>query len=200
VPLDLFPTPAELGCRGELHFGVQKFKLTDVIAKFPGKPFAVVVFACEYRPAPETTHRQHADMAFARTGECARGKSSRPAMYRTSVAFILKVPRKPLASLYHRPDTLRIWLFNYWELPRKSISWGVQTMEKIPTRTFWVPVHKLFPGAECLEGLNLSLNFKSFHVNEKIFRAQKLLGITTRLMLPLIESPRGLRTCRRTRI
>ena len=42
VPLDLFPTPAELDALENYIFSVQKLKLTDVIAKFPGKPFAVV--------------------------------------------------------------------------------------------------------------------------------------------------------------
>jgi hypothetical protein len=36
----------------------------------------------------------------------------------------------------------------------------------------------LFPGNECLMGLTLSVAFKTSHVNQKIFRAQKLLGLT----------------------
>lgn len=33
-----------------------------------GDNLAIVVFATEYRPAPETVHRKHADICFSRTG------------------------------------------------------------------------------------------------------------------------------------
>ena len=43
-------------------------------------------------------------------------------------------------------------------------------------RNFWVPVHKLFNGSECLTGLTLKLSFTSKLFNMKIQRVHKFLG------------------------
>ena len=37
---------------------------------------------------------------------------------------------------------------------------------------FWVPVHKLFDGTECLAGLDLRVELSAFHYNDKIRRTQ----------------------------
>ena len=37
-------------------------------------------------------------------------------------------------------------------------------------RQFWVPIHKLFNGTECIRDLNLNIIFSSHHINEKIKR------------------------------
>src|SRR2546423_1620406 len=37
-------------------------------------------------------------------------------------------------------------------------------------REFWVPLHKLFTGPECIRGLTLDLNFEAHFVNEKLRR------------------------------
>ena len=173
VPLDRYPTPAELDAVENYIFGVQKLKLADVIARFPGKAFAVVVFACEYRPAPETTHRQHADMVYSRTGNARVG--NRPARYVPEFrGFHPEIPTEPF-GIAVSPARYAAYL----AVERSGNAPEVHLMGAVSgdaARKFWIPVHKLFPGGECLEQLNLGVAFKSFHVNEKIFRAQKLLG------------------------
>jgi hypothetical protein len=42
--------------------------LPDLQVRAQGAVLGIVVFASEYRPAPETVHRKHADMCFSRTG------------------------------------------------------------------------------------------------------------------------------------
>jgi hypothetical protein len=37
-------------------------------------------------------------------------------------------------------------------------------------RDFWIPLHKLFDGPECIDGFNLRVVLKAYHVNEKIRR------------------------------
>ena len=37
-------------------------------------------------------------------------------------------------------------------------------------RKFWVPLHKLFEGDECIKGLSLTITLKANHVNEKLKR------------------------------
>ena len=41
---------------------------------------------------------------------------------------------------------------------------------------FWVPIHNLFDGTECIQGLNLDVSFESHHVNEKIKRIHEFLN------------------------
>jgi len=38
------------------------------------------------------------------------------------------------------------------------------------SRLFWVPLHKLFSGPECLQGLDLSVSLATSHINEKLRR------------------------------
>jgi hypothetical protein len=42
-------------------------------------------------------------------------------------------------------------------------------------RDFWVPLHKLFSGPQCLEGLDLSVGLEAHHVNQKIGRLHRQL-------------------------
>ena len=41
---------------------------------------------------------------------------------------------------------------------------------------FWVPIHKLFSGSECIRGLDLNLNLEAHHLNEKLRRIHLELG------------------------
>ena len=67
-PLKAYPTLAEIDAVQSLVFGISPPSLAEVSARFPGALMAVAVFATEYRPAPETVHRRHADVCFSRTG------------------------------------------------------------------------------------------------------------------------------------
>ena len=42
-------------------------------------------------------------------------------------------------------------------------------------RDFWVPLHKLFAGPECLQGYDLAINFAAHFVNEKLRRLHMFL-------------------------
>jgi hypothetical protein len=66
--LSAYPTLAELEIIENYVYGVQPPSLQDLQVRAQRQPWAIVVFASEYRPAPETVHRKHADMCFSRTG------------------------------------------------------------------------------------------------------------------------------------
>ena len=59
--LGAYPTLAELEIIENFVYGVQPPSLQDLQVLAPRQPLAIAVFACEYRPASETVHRQHAD-------------------------------------------------------------------------------------------------------------------------------------------
>jgi hypothetical protein len=63
-----FPTLAEIAMVENYVYGVKPPSLLELRARAQGALMAIVVFASEYRPAPETVHRKHANMCFSRTG------------------------------------------------------------------------------------------------------------------------------------
>ena len=48
---------------------------------------------------------------------------------------------------------------------------------------FWVPLHKLFNGPECIRNMDLHVNLHSHHVNEKVRRIHK--SLSNRGMIPV---------------
>ena len=71
--LTIFPTPAELEAVENAVYGAAPPSLDEIRERAGGDPLAVVVFALEYRPSPETVHRKHADLCFSRTGHARLG-------------------------------------------------------------------------------------------------------------------------------
>src|SRR5262249_22190827 len=167
------PTPKELDAVENYIFGVNRPALADLQARFPGRTLAGVVFTCEYRPASQTTHRRHADMAFSRTGIARAG--TRPARYVPSFRRIYPaIPARPFGIVV---SPARYVAYLAVQLSGNESNFGpMRRNREDGGRKFWVPIHKLFPGTDCLDGLNLSVDFSAAHVNEKIFRAQKILG------------------------
>ncbi len=131
----------------------------------------IVVFAYQYRTASGSPHRQHADLAFSRCGVARAGTA--PAAYNPPGRYfgplgdngaICALPARYAAFIaeYNRPlntDTI---------LSRQR---GDQS------RMFAIPIHKLFPGNECLEGTSLSIGFQEFHRNEKLKRIHTEGGV-----------------------
>ncbi len=177
-----FPTAAELCLVEDLVFGIAPPSLEQLAARFPGAPLAIVVFASEYRPGHETVHRRHADVCFARTG-VARVGTAAPrydARLRGFLPFVADDPHafRVLPARYAAYVTVRLQgreerfgPMNF-SLPQRFLGDDGPGDEQ---RRFWVPLHKLFPGPECIRGLDLSLQLEAHHVNEKLRRLHREL-------------------------
>ena len=63
-----FPTLAEIETIENYVYGSNPLSILDLKARADGRNIAICVFASEYRPAPETVHKKHADMCYSRTG------------------------------------------------------------------------------------------------------------------------------------
>lgn len=179
--LRAFPTPAEIAAVENLVFGIQTPSLAEVAAQFPGALMAIAVFAAEYRPGPETVHRRHADMCLARTGVARVG---------TSEALYDPARRGFLPFDEHDPHAFRVLPARYdaylaVQLRGRFDLFGPMNFDlgqlfdddraSDETRNFWVPVHKLFGGSECLRGLDLTVELSAHHVNEKLRRVHREL-------------------------
>jgi hypothetical protein len=192
--LGYFPTLADIEDVENYVFGARPPTVAELLEKVrlgdygrvPELRLAVVVFAQEYRPASQTCHKIHADMVYSRTGIARVGTA--PAMYDAERrGFLAEWDREPFA--------IRVCPARY--APYLAVRMrGEKAAEKaayLPLRPqdgkedferyFWVPVHKLFAGKECLRGadggpLELDVDLKAGHVNEKLRRLLLVLRAT----------------------
>lgn len=165
-----FPTLKEIETVENYVFGVEPPTLGSLKTKAGltgSQRLSVVVFAYEYRPARDTCTRRQADMVFSRTGVSRVG--TRPAMYDTkNRGFQAQVADDPFAF---RVCPARFAAFLAVQKQGSDIT-VMRPRSGDENRDFWVPVHKLFNGTECLAGVNLHVEFSTFHYNDKIRRTR----------------------------
>jgi hypothetical protein len=63
-----FPAPDDIEAIENYVYGVAPPSIADLRSRAAGAPLAIVVYACEYRPAIQTVQRKHGDMCYSRTG------------------------------------------------------------------------------------------------------------------------------------
>lgn len=188
--LRAFPTLAELDVVENYVFAARRATLEAIRALAGDAPLAVAVFACEYRTAPRTAHKRYADLTLSRTGLCRIGTA--PPRYDARLRGF-----SPLVA--GRTDRIRVSparfaAFLAVRLPGvKGI--GRPMRYQLPLahthtvgdnrRGFWVPLHKLFTGPECLTDVpELTVELSSRHVNEKLRRIHTALAKRTVLGKP----------------
>lgn len=178
-PFDGYATPAELDTLENFIFSLAQVTLPKFITDNGGAgKVAVVVFSSEYRSAADTVDGRHADLTFSRTG----------------------IARVGTASPRYLPEARGFWpedednAHNFRVVPAKFSAWLAVKKKGSATRVspildnpqaagaseagrdFWVPVHKLFAGPECVAGRTLSVSFGTKLFNLKIQRIHKFLG------------------------
>jgi hypothetical protein len=181
--LSAFPSLSEIEVVENYVYGIQPPSLQklsgqvrDLTTQFQEGSMAIAVFASEYRPGPETTHKRHADMCFSRTGVARVGTSQ--ALYDSRLrgflpfdknddyAFrVLPVRYSPYIAVQLSRKVLKDRFKDAFGPMRNNLADGEDE-----NRNFWVPLHKLFNGNECIQGLDLHVTLKTHHVNEKVKR------------------------------
>jgi hypothetical protein len=191
-PLRKFPKLTEIETVENYVFGVRPPTVDDLLARSRSQRLSVAIFAYEYRPASQTCHRKYADLVFARTGIARVG--TRGLRFVPELRGFLPQPANGVAGFNVCPARYAAFLavprigsrtdfipMRYREIPAGYDPDSQQPPNPDDQRSFFVPIHKLFPGTECLHDsnagiLNLTLQFKANHFNEKIFRFHQLLG------------------------
>jgi hypothetical protein len=190
-PLRAFPTPAEIEAIENYVYGVDPPSVQDLRALAGDAPLAVVVFAFEYRPAINTVHQRHADMCFSRVGVSRVG--TREAAYLPGARGYLPFVEGDEHGIRVLPCRYAAYVSAQYPGERESFgpmrfresSEGPRELDgtirtvKVAgddTRKFWVPLHKLFGGDECLRGVSLDVTLKARHVNEKLRRVHLTLA------------------------
>lgn len=171
--LSLFPTPAELEAVENYVYGAVPPALDAIQAQANGAPLAVVVFALEYRSGPHTVHGRHADLNFSRTGLARLGNSA--ARYDAQRREFLPVIAGDPYAFPVQPARYAAYLAA--QRTADPAPFGpLRATDDDAARLFWMPLHKLFDGRECIQGLNLTVDLSNGHVNEKLRRFHSYLN------------------------
>ncbi|MFB9327709.1 hypothetical protein ACFFSY_17415 [Paenibacillus aurantiacus] len=167
-----FPTLAELETIENYVYGIEPPALEEIRARAEGLALSLVVFATEYRPSSDTVHKKHADLCFSRTGVARVGTAQ--SEYAASIrGFLPFVDNQP-----HAIRVLPAKYSAYIAVQRRGNKEQFGPMRfktEDSGRIFWVPLHKLFSGAECIHGMELHVSLTSHHVNEKLKRIHQVL-------------------------
>lgn len=165
-PLQTYPTPTEIEAVLNYVFGVRPPTLKDLQRQVQGEPLAVAVLACEYRCAADTVHGEHADLCYSRTGVARVGNTD--ALYSPGLRSFLPLVKNDAHGIRIMPVRYSAYIAVQRQGNHKQFGPMDFQPDVDPALKFWVPIHKLFDGKECLAGLDLDVRFKAFHINEKI--------------------------------
>ncbi|WCM63720.1 hypothetical protein [Paenibacillus polymyxa] len=173
-----FPTLKELDIVENYVYGIQPPTLEELRARAGDSSLAIVVFTTEYRSSSNTVHKKHADVCFSRTGVARVGTA--PSQYTGSI-------RGFLPFVDHEPHAIRVLPAKY-SVYIAAQRWGKKEQfgpmrfsfneerGDDRRRKFWVPLHKIFSGTECIHDMELHVSLNSHHVNEKLKRIHLELG------------------------
>jgi hypothetical protein len=169
-----FPTLVEIEAVENYIYGVNPPAMADLRRLADGRPLGMVVFALQYRNTPMSVHGHHAELCFARSGIARLGTleplyDARARMFSAldaSRPFDFRVvPRRFAAYLAVRMDGA-------------SDRFGPQdTLPDDKDLQFWVPVHKLFSGRECIAGLDLQVTLRRGLRNDELAQFHHFLDL-----------------------
>ncbi|MCR9200959.1 MAG: hypothetical protein NXI04_20155 [Planctomycetaceae bacterium] len=183
---DEWATPEQIATVENYIFSLRQTSLARLQATWTGHRLAIVVFSSSYRPAGETVHKKHADLCFSRTG-VARVGTREPQYAPAMRQFTMTADEANACRVV--PVQYSAWIAV--KLPGSRGDFGpMRPRTDDDAREFWVPVHKLFDGDECLQGRTVSLQFREAHLNQKIrYFHEELLarGVVTGHSLGVLE-------------
>lgn len=171
-----FPTLEELDTIANYIYAMTNRSLADVrqhaadlLATDIGTvELAVAVFASEYRPAPETPHQRYADLCHSRTGTARVGTAN--AIYDGELRGYIPFREGDSQNMIRvLPCYYSTWIA-VRSRAQESRFGPARARPGDETRDFWVPVHKLFNGDECLKDETIDIDFSIHHENKKLER------------------------------
>jgi len=172
LELTAFPTLAEIDAVENFVYGAAPPSFEELRARAAGHKLGLVVFAASYRNAPSSVYGTHAQLCFSRAGIARLG---------TIEPFYDARKRNFAAQDENRPNDFRVFPCRFVayiavRVPGTWSSFGPQ--DRLPDddrRQFWVPLHKLFNGKECIRGLDLNVAFERGLRNEELAMFRRFL-------------------------
>jgi hypothetical protein len=174
-----FPTLAEIEAVENYIYGSRKATLDDLKKGLAADDLSIVVFALHYRNAPMSANGCHAQLCFSRTGIAHLGTIE--AYYDPQLRSFASVDEA-------RPYDFRVTPRRFATYLAKRVTgfdgkFELQDPQKGDSaREFWVPVHKLFSGKECIANMDLNIQLSSGMRNDCIGSFHRVMqgqGLTT---------------------
>ena len=160
-----YPTLAELDAVENYIFGLHQLDLSQL------RNPVIAVLAYEYRTAVRTPHGEHADLAYSRCGVARVGTAA--AAYDAVNRGFAGIDEKD--AIRAVPARYAAFIAEHVKPTNNDAIMARQRGDQ--SRDFALPVHKLFPGPDCLADTELSIRFNEFHRNEKLARVHREGGI-----------------------
>ena len=175
VALRGFPTLAEIDAVENYVYGVRPPTLESLRARAGGRPLGIVVFALQYRSTPHSVHGRHAELCFSRTG-IARIGTVGPLYNPRTRGFESVDPERPFDF---RVVPQRFAAFVAMQAEGDAESFGPQDALPGDDRlSFWVPLHKLFDGTECIAGADVALEVRRDLRNDALAQFHRWLDLS----------------------
>lgn len=174
--LEVYPTLAQLDVVENFIYSRKRITLAEL------RDPVLAIFAYQYRDRRHTTHRQHADIVFSRTGIARVGTHS--AEYDGASRGYCANPGPGIKGFSVLPARYGLFIA---ERKVRGLDGAVLRPSKVDDElVFLLPVQKVFPGDECLYKLDMagekrsvtvgSIDFVEVHVNEKLARVHDEQG------------------------
>lgn len=165
-----FPTLAEIEAVENYVYGSAPPSLEELRASASGRPIGIVVFSLQYLPASRSVHGTHAELCFSRAG-IGRVGNAEPLYDGMNRYFATGVEDDPFKF---RVVPRRFAAYLAVKVDGLAGNFGPQdALPDDATRSYWVPLHKLFAGSECLRGLDLQVDMTSGLRNDLIAKFHK---------------------------
>lgn len=167
-----FPTLAEIEAVENYVYGSAAPSLEELRANASGRRLGIVVFSLQYLPANRSVHGTHAQLCFSRAG-IGRVGNAEPLYDGMNRYFSTEVEGDPFKF---RVVPRRYAAYLAVKVDGSSGNFGPQ--DALPDdgkRSYWVPMHKLFSGSECIRGLDLQVDMRSGLRNDLIAQFHKWL-------------------------
>lgn len=178
LQLKSFPTLAEIEAVLNYVYGVNPPTMDTLRRRAAGRPLGIVAFALQYEDGPDSVHGTHAELCFARAG-IARLGNIEPFYDSRSRSFLSLDPARPF-DFRVMPRQFAPYLaiqMSGSDVEREQF--GPQdALESVDgDLKFWVPIHKLFDGRECLAGLDLDVTLERGLRNDALAMFHKWLMV-----------------------
>ncbi|MEM8780312.1 MAG: hypothetical protein AAGF26_15870 [Cyanobacteria bacterium P01_G01_bin.49] len=157
---DVYATLEELDILENYIYSVANRQLSEL------GNVVIAIFAYQYRIGSRSPHGNHADLAYSRTG-VARVGTAPPNYDPMRRSFWIEAT--------DGSDNLAVLPARYGAFLAVERMPGqgnpvLDSTDEDDRRQFLFPIHKLFPGSECLTSLTLDLDFLEYHLYEKLKR------------------------------
>jgi hypothetical protein len=175
APLKAFATLAEIDAVESYVYAARRVSLNDLRGDIGKQPVAIVTFATQYRNAPMAVNGCHAQLCFSRAG-IGRIGNLEPHYDPRLRAFVGSDESHPF-DFHVVPRRFSHYLAVQMPIdPAAPDRFGPQDrLESDDVRQFWVPLHKLFDGPECLAGMDLQLILTRGMLNDELAAFHRFL-------------------------